>query len=310
MPEEAVFTIVIPCYNQSEFLGDCLESLRAQTYPLWKAVVVDDGSTDGEPISNIVNNFNDPRCTLLRHRSNKGLAASRNTGFSVSVTPYVVPVDSDDMLASNYLELAAGILTKDEHVDCVFGDFKLFGAREELRKYELLDVSEFARVQWIPGAGVAMRRTLWEAVGGYCEAPELRHGNEDWDFWLGAAQIGFTATHVPEPLYYYRQHANSLMQHLAYHDYKTREFMYRRHFAWFDKNGSGGSFRAAGYLNSASASLRRGKQFQALAFSAKALRLSPCEENLKAILRLAVPKILRGIRVARQRGADLITKYI
>lgn len=294
MSEKAMFTIVIPCYNQSAFLGDCLESLRAQTYPFWTAFVVDDGSTDGQAIGSIISKFGDPRCTLLQHSSNKGLAASRNTGFSTSVTPYVVPVDSDDMIAPNYLEYAAGIFGKDDHVDCVFADFKLFGAREEIRKYSLLDDSAFARVQWIPGAGVAMRRTLWEAVGGYCEAPELRYGNEDWDFWLGAAQVGFRAAHVPEPLYYYRQHAESLMRCLAYHDYKTREFIYRRHSAWFEKNGASDDFRAAGYLNSASDSLRRGERFRAFALSAKALLLSPSEATLKAILRPAFPEILRA----------------
>lgn len=293
MSEKAAFTIVIPCYNQSEFLGDCLESLGAQTYPFWTALIVDDASTDGEGVASLVSKFDDARCTLLRHSSNKGLAASRNTGFSMSATPYVVAVDADDMIAPNYLEHAARVFGKDD-VDCVFGDFKLFGAREGIWKYAIRECSDFARIQWMPGAGVAMKRTLWKTVGGYCEAPELRYGNEDWDFWLGAAQVGFKAVHVPEPLYYYRQHTKSLMRYLAYHDYKTRELIYRRHSAWFETYGDSNGFRAAGYLNSATDSFKRGERIRATMLSAKALFLSPEAGTLKAILFSAIPEFLRS----------------
>ena len=44
--------------------------------------------------------------------------------------------------------------------------------------------------QWIPGAGVLMRRSLYDRAGGYSEEEIFRSGNEDWDFWLSATESG------------------------------------------------------------------------------------------------------------------------
>jgi hypothetical protein len=44
-------------------------------------------------------------------------------------------------------------------------------------------------------------------VSGYCGAIEIRAGNEDWDFWIEAANLGFSAAHVSRPLYFYRRRA-------------------------------------------------------------------------------------------------------
>jgi hypothetical protein len=89
-------------------------------------------------------------------------------------------------------------------------------------------------------------------VGGYCEDKGLL-GNEDWDFWLGAAEAHFKAAHLAEPLYFYRQHKGSLMTKLALYDYQHREIMYNRHRDLFESYQMGSDFIAAGYLQSVKA---------------------------------------------------------
>jgi hypothetical protein len=115
-----------------------------------------------------------------------------------------------------------------------------------------------------------MRRSLWERVGGYCEAPDLRAGNEDWDFYLAAAEIGFIAGHIPEPLYYYRQHKESMVTRLRYTEYHTREFMYARHRQLFDHYGTKKVFLAEGYQRSAEAALSRGERLRTVFLAIKA----------------------------------------
>ena len=102
-------TIVIPCYNQGDFLADCLTSIRAQSFDAWEVIVVDDASTSGDP-AGIVAGFAEPRFKLIRHRYNQGLGAARNTGFRAAITELVLPVDSDDKLEPTFLDVTVRAL--------------------------------------------------------------------------------------------------------------------------------------------------------------------------------------------------------
>ena len=68
-------SVVVPCFGHAHHLAECLESLEVQTEGDWEAVVVDDGSPDGERIEAEVARLDDPRVRLERHADNRGLAA-------------------------------------------------------------------------------------------------------------------------------------------------------------------------------------------------------------------------------------------
>ncbi len=228
-------SIIIPCYNQSQYLTDCLQSVIAQTVTDWEAIVVDDASTDGEAIESIVSSFRDPRIKLIHHEQNRGLAAARNTGIRASDGEYVLPLDADDKLDPCYLEKTFVCLLSHPGYDCVFTNLRLFGVRDDVWRLEVLDVATLLERQWIPGAGALFRKQLWEKTGGYCEDKCLRAGNEDWDFWLSVAECSLRVAHVPEPLYHYRQHLCSKALSLRYSEHLTREYIYKRHKALFDR---------------------------------------------------------------------------
>jgi len=182
-------TIIIPCYNQIEYLSECLDSVLEQTYRNWNVIVVDDCSTDGDP-AEIINNKNDKRITLTRHKVNKGLSASRNTGFIKARSDFLLPLDADDLIEPSYLEKINMALNDKPGINCVFSDIKLFGARDKIWKYSIKNTKDMTLQQWIPGSGTLITQKLWNQVDGYCEEPEFRAGNEDWDFWLAAVKIG------------------------------------------------------------------------------------------------------------------------
>ena len=89
--------VVVPAYGVEEFLPAALDSLRAQTYPHWRAVVVDDGSPDrsGEIAEEYA--ARDRRITVL-HTANGGLGAARNRGVAAVKGEYLAFLDSDDVL--------------------------------------------------------------------------------------------------------------------------------------------------------------------------------------------------------------------
>lgn len=266
-------SIVVPCYNHAHFLGDCLQSVMEQTVQNWEVIVVDDASSQGNPES-IVSGFRDARMRYVRHDRNLGLAAARNSGFRLAQAQLVLPLDTDDKLASTYLRKMSLALQVRPDADCVYPDFQLFGLRRDVWHYQVCDAATMTRRQWIPGPGTLMRRSLWARVGGYCEVPELRSGNTDWDFWLAAVAVGVRAIHVPEALYLYRRQESSMSTRGKYFDFQTHEFMYQRHRTLFDRYGTGKEFRAEGYQNSAVAAWHRGERLRAACLTAKAWRLS------------------------------------
>ncbi len=103
-------SIVIPCFNQSEYLKECLASVLAQTVADWEAIVVDDASTRGNP-AEICGGIADARIRCVRHDRKRGLGTARNTGFRAARAAAVAPLDADDMLAPTYLERPLGVLS-------------------------------------------------------------------------------------------------------------------------------------------------------------------------------------------------------
>src|SRR4030095_8646832 len=101
--------IVIPHFNQLEYLSECLDSVKAQTFTDWEAIVIDDASTNGDA-ETVITKFNDARFKLIRHAKNRGQGAARNTGIQEADAEFVLPLDADDLLHPTFLEATTAIL--------------------------------------------------------------------------------------------------------------------------------------------------------------------------------------------------------
>lgn len=105
-----LISVIIPAYNAAPYLGECLESVIAQTFRDIEIIVVDDGSTDAT--AEIARNFaaSDSRIRLLS-KPNGGQSSARNFGLRESLGRFVCFVDSDDLLYPDSLKiLSDGIL--------------------------------------------------------------------------------------------------------------------------------------------------------------------------------------------------------
>lgn len=96
------FSIIIPCYNIEDFIGECLDSILSQKYSAWECICIDDGSTDGTGA--ILDSYakNDDRFIVV-HQANGGVSAARNRGLELCSGEYVCFVDGDDTVKSDWL---------------------------------------------------------------------------------------------------------------------------------------------------------------------------------------------------------------
>ncbi|NEG70351.1 glycosyltransferase family 2 protein [Bifidobacterium choloepi] len=95
-------SIIIPLYNQEEYVEKCLSSLRRQTFPHFEAIIIDDGSTDNS--AKVASAFlNDSRFRLI-HQENAGVSAARNNGMNHANGEWLCFVDPDDYVKPDYLE--------------------------------------------------------------------------------------------------------------------------------------------------------------------------------------------------------------
>lgn len=97
-------TVVVPVYNQEGYLSRCFDSLLAQTFPDWEAILVDDGSTDGSGAVCDAYAAKDSRFRVI-HKPNGGVCTARNAGLRAARTEFVTLLDQDDMFSPLALEL-------------------------------------------------------------------------------------------------------------------------------------------------------------------------------------------------------------
>ena len=180
-------TVVLPVHNGERYLPKALRSLLQDDFAGMAVVVVDDASTDGT--ARILEANADPRVTVVRNESRRGVAAALNRGLSFCTSEFVARFDADDEWLPGRLEAQVSVLRTDPRLAVVGGQVQVIdpdGAVlvADQARYPLSpDV-----VRWrllfenvLAHPAVTMRRSALDAVGGYRED---RPGAEDYDLWL------------------------------------------------------------------------------------------------------------------------------
>jgi glycosyltransferase involved in cell wall biosynthesis len=182
--------VVIPCFNQAEYLGEAIESALAQTVPV-DVIVVDDGSTDES--AEVASRY---PVKVLRQQ-NRGASAARNAGIAASDHAWILPLDAADRIEP---ETVAALIDLD---DIVVPSCLTFGAAVHPWVPELGHpaLADFLEANYSTATAL-YRRWVWEKAGGYDEA--MLHGGEDWDFWIRALAAGAGITVVSDKLMRYR----------------------------------------------------------------------------------------------------------
>lgn len=217
-----ILSVVIPCYNHGRFVQEAIDSvLTYQDQPV-EIIIVDDGSTDLLTI-NKIDELKKAGHHIIQHK-NSGLAFSRNAGILAARGKYILPLDADNKIKSDYIRKAIELL--DQGIcDIVYAKPSFFGEDIPERKflpYEFLGHRLFSS-NYIDACAI-FRKSVWKEIGGYDEKMPYQ-GHEDWEFWLKCYVNGFRFVFINEELYEYRIDKGSMItqvsaqKHEANHDY-------------------------------------------------------------------------------------------
>lgn len=203
-------SVIMPCYNQGQYIDAAVTSVLAQTFSAIEIIVINDGSTDRATVQ-LLQTYEKPNLVVI-HTDNRGPSAARNTGIERAIGEYILPLDADDRIAPTFLAKAVSILDRDPQVGIVYSQAELFGAtvgRFDLPPYSF---PEILLGNMIFNTSL-YRRCDWETVGGYNE--NMVWGWEDYDFWLSLLELGRTVVQIPEVLYFHRELPNSRSQQMT-----------------------------------------------------------------------------------------------
>jgi hypothetical protein len=209
------FSVVIPAYNQAEFLGEAIDSVLAQTYPHFEVIVVNDDSPDNT--EEVVKQYTDPRIKYIRHAQNKGLPATRNTGMRAAAGDCIALLDSDDYFHPEKLAVHAAFLN--EHLDVGV----TYNARFELN-YSDTSIRNLARPPLTVGlrdflfgypfapSDMVIRQSVIDQAGYFDET--FRNGGEDMEYPSTLALAGCRFANVGHSLNYRRHHSGRYRKNL------------------------------------------------------------------------------------------------
>jgi glycosyltransferase involved in cell wall biosynthesis len=188
-------TVIIPVYNGAAYLGSCLEAVAASDYRPYECVVVDDGSTDGG--GSIAAQF--PMSVRVLHLAEgpRGPAYARNRGAEAARGAILFFLDADIVLSSEALRRVANQFQERTDVAAVFGSYdRRPAAASVVSKYRNLlhhfvhqNGNREASTFWA-GCG-AIRRSVFEAIGGFDERRFRRPSIEDIELGYRLRQSGY-----------------------------------------------------------------------------------------------------------------------
>lgn len=193
-------TVIIPCLNYGNFLGECLDSVFSQTYKNLEIIVIDDNSIDNT--GSVAAKYG-VKCIQQKIT---GLPAGRNEGVSIANGEFIQPLDADDRLAPTSIERCLNHMA-DADVVCPGQQEFGLGSHFYHRQDKHLTLNHFLDSNRIHCASL-FRRKAWEEIGGYDNSMVL--GYEDWDFWVRMVAKGYRIRLINEPLFFYRVHLESL----------------------------------------------------------------------------------------------------
>ena len=219
-------SIIIPCYNQGEFLGDAINSLLNQSHQYWECLIVNDGSTDAS--ENLAKRWQvrESRIKYI-YQDNLGVSSARNNGLNHANGEFIQFLDADDKLEPDKIQSGLNIFSDNPIAQIVVSGAKYFLNNEpnkfrnnifdneqwidELWKNEVPLIIRFLEKNLTPINSPLIKKDVFKAVGNFDES---MHACEDWDFWLRCAisKINYFYRAIPNSDALIRIHAGSTNQ--------------------------------------------------------------------------------------------------
>jgi len=203
----AKVTVYITTYNYGKYVKQAIDSVLNQRFDDWELLIINDGSTDNT--KGVLASYEGHDKIRVIHQINRGLSFSNNIALRASNGDYVMRLDGDDYLEENALLVLSNILDSNDEVGLVYSDYYMVDEDGEImeivrrkkigEEVELLDLPAH-------GACTMIRKECLFSIGGYDERFECQDG---YDLWIKFLKR-YKPYNVNIPLFYYRQHTDSL----------------------------------------------------------------------------------------------------
>lgn len=198
MPETV--QVIIPYYNKHQYVAETVRSVEENKTDLTVSItIVDDCSPQPVPLS--LRGYN-----ILRTPQNAKLSGARNYGIRNTSSDYIICLDSDDLIPTNYIQTCYDKLQ--EGYDITYCNSIVFGLYSQVIDWPEYDERILKRNPFI-NCSAMYRRTVFDTVGGYDESMTI--GWEDYDFWLSAAKAKFKFAKNNNSSLYYRQDGTNMI---------------------------------------------------------------------------------------------------
>ena len=210
-------SIIVPCYNQAQFLDEALQSVLYQTYSDWECIIVNDGSPDrtAEVAQKWVEK--DSRFVYI-YKENGGVSSARNLGIEKAKGVYLQFLDADDFLVKEKLALSLQQIEKNSDVNLVITNFRMFTDNPEMSSEPYCDLTaqlfsfENMLYQWNNSFSIQVQcglfhSSLFETI----RFPEELAAQEDWVVWVRIFKRGCTVVFIDQALALYRMNPSSRM---------------------------------------------------------------------------------------------------
>ncbi|MFM7772656.1 MAG: glycosyltransferase family 2 protein, partial [Acidimicrobiaceae bacterium] len=224
-------SVVIPTFNHAPLLKRALDSVIAQTYGNWEAIVINNFSTD-ETID-IVNSFKDDRIKLVNFENNGIIAASRNQGIKLAQGKFVAFLDSDENWYPKKLERCVDQVMLGATLVChgemwINSDLStravMYGPVSRADYQSLL-----FRGNCISTSTTFIETELLRSVNGFDESTEIVTA-EDYDLWIRLAATKPKTVFIPEILGEFHRLSNSASSAVL-RNLSSEKAVLRKHFA-------------------------------------------------------------------------------
>ncbi len=209
------FSIIMPTYKTNPlWLKQAIESVRQQAYPYWELCIADDASND-PGVRSILSTYaaNDPRIKVEMLAENGHISKASNAALTLATGQYIVLLDHDDILAPQALYRLAEVVKRDAEVDVIYSDedkLSADGVRSEPTCKPGWSPEYFLSFMYT-GHISCFRSDLVREVGGFRVGFE---GSQDFDLMLRVTERTNRIVHIPEVLYHWRAHVESVAGNL------------------------------------------------------------------------------------------------
>jgi glycosyltransferase involved in cell wall biosynthesis len=212
-------SIIVPCYNQAQYLPETLQSVLDQIYTNWECIIVNDGSPDNTEEIALEWCKKDERFVYFK-KENGGLSSARNAGLKIAKGDYIQFLDSDDLLYNDKLQKQISFFNKTtDIIICDFfpfdqdsGDFlkiRYMNPFPSEQNYKNDIIIKWETELSIPCHCVLFKKELINQDT-EIQFDESLPNHEDWVFWVKLFYHSKGIHNINEVLVSYRIHNKSM----------------------------------------------------------------------------------------------------